>query len=362
MAVAAIGSALAQAGIGMIAPISETVTQALQTKITDFFSEGGDKEPPGYNSQDSVVRVRVGLDDGGAEKDLGGNVPLIVGSTTNDVFVGNSKKGGHITDGTFYDIAIPGKRQTPILDITAGGNDGICISDINMVWGDGSRFAFSGDWFRWCNMWWYHSNIDLFTSDGAPYQPPCGWLDGDASEGHKLAGFRVNMLALQNMTNNPDRSWNVNDTQSYCTNAFHFSGSKAAAYRSGNLDTTGDGSKGEKRHLDTRNSTTQPYSPGLRNSSHPRTLIVSAHENQSAQDLCDSDKSLGHDFVSTSEGKYCDMNTKRVYPLCSDTATRKCFSVDRKNRSIRRREVGNGHAVGFGERVHRNYHKVESWG
>ena len=292
MAVSAVGGALLQAGIGMIALISETLTQVLQVKTTDFFTEVGNKDPPSYDPQDSVVRVRVGLDDGGAENNLSGATPIIAGSTASDALVGISGVGGYIKDGKFYDIAVPGKQQTPILDITAGGDDAICISDINMIWGDGLKFALSGDWFKWCNMWWYHSSINLFTSTGAPYQPPCGCLDGNGSEGHKLAVFRVNMLALQNMTNNPDpdRLWGIDDTQKYCTDAFHFSGSAMAAYRSGSLDTTGDGTKGEKRQLSAGNQTVGPYSPGVNNGHHQRTLIVSTHKGQSAQVLCDSAK------------------------------------------------------------------------
>ena len=362
MAVSAVGGALLQAGVGMIALISETLTQVLQVKITDFFTEVGNKDPPSYDPQDSVVRVRVRLDDGGAENNLSGATPVIAGSTASDALVGISGVGGYIKDGTFYDIAVPCKQQTPILDITAGGDDAICISDINMIWGDGSKFALSGDWFKWCNMWWYHSSINLFTGTGAPYQPPCGWLDGNGSEGHKLAGFRINMLALQNMTNNPDRPWGIDDTQKYCTDAFRFSGSAMAAYRSGNLDTTGDGTKGEKRQLSAGNQTVGPYSPSVNNGHHQRTLIVSTHKGQSAQVLCDSAKSRGHDFGSKPEGKYCDMSTKMVYPLCSDSATRNCFSIDKQSKSISQREIGNGLGNGSRNRVHRRYHKMINWG
>ena len=64
---AAIGGALTNAAIQMIAPVSETLTQVLQVAITDFFSGGSDDT----NLQDSVIRVRCGVDDGGAENDLG---------------------------------------------------------------------------------------------------------------------------------------------------------------------------------------------------------------------------------------------------------------------------------------------------
>ena len=66
---AAIGGALTNAAVQMIAPVSETLTQVLQVAITDFFSGGSDEEVT--NLQDSMIRVRCGVDDGGAENDLG---------------------------------------------------------------------------------------------------------------------------------------------------------------------------------------------------------------------------------------------------------------------------------------------------
>ena len=99
----------------------------------------------------------------------GGNVPVVVGLNNVEQMIGMNGGGDYVDAGTFVDIAIPGMQQTPLLDISAGGDDAVCISDINMSWGDGQHFAFSGDWFKFCNLWWYHSNINLATSDGKSY-------------------------------------------------------------------------------------------------------------------------------------------------------------------------------------------------
>ncbi|KAL8860335.1 MAG: hypothetical protein Q9178_003306 [Gyalolechia marmorata] len=200
MASAALGSALTGAAIQMIGPVSETITQVVQFSILNFFTAGtGDSSSDDSDAQNTLVRVRAGLDDGGIQNDLGGNTPLIVGWDVNLNWVGDSgsdENQGQIKDGQFADIRISGGRQTPTLDFTAGGTDGICISDVYMKWADNQGFAFDGSWFRWCNMWWYHSSITLSTSTGSSFQPPCGWLDSDASSDHRLVGFRVDMLEL----------------------------------------------------------------------------------------------------------------------------------------------------------------------
>ena len=267
--------------------------------------------------------------------------------------VGESEGGGNVDAGTFVDIEIPGMQQTPILDISAGGTNGICISDINMAWGDGQKYAFSGDWFKYCNMWWYHSNINLATSDGQPYQPACGWLDSDASQGHLLAGFRVAMLELQNVPN--ENPWSSNDVQSFCTQTFHFSGTSTGPYLQGNLDTNAIGA-GEKRSVPyyLQNQTTSSTKAGQ----HRKKIIISHHEGQSALDLCSSQKSRGPDFVSVKEQVYCDMTHKTVHPLCSNTVRRNCFSIDHDAIQVKKRR----HTQDRAETVHRQYHKVETWG
>lgn len=68
---AAIGGALTGAAVQMIGPVSETLTQVLQVAITDFFSPGDSGDDFGPNPQDSVIRIRCGVNDGGAENDLG---------------------------------------------------------------------------------------------------------------------------------------------------------------------------------------------------------------------------------------------------------------------------------------------------
>ncbi|KAL8786905.1 MAG: hypothetical protein Q9213_002536 [Squamulea squamosa] len=338
MASAALWSALTGAAIQMIGPISETLTQVVQFSILDFFTADGDDSSSESDAQNTLVRIRAGADDGGAQKDLGGNTPLVIGWDANLLRVGDTKDDDNqnsIKAGQFANVKLSGGRQTPTLDFTAGGTDGICISDIYM---------------KWCNMWWYHSSITLTTSSGSHFQPPCGWLDSDKSEGHGLVGFRVDMLELQNVPN--VNAWSKDDVQGYCTKTFQFSGTSQDQYLKGNLDTKVGGSKGEKR--DVRNKTLSVTDTAGRR----RKLIVSNYEGQSAQELCDSDKSKGPDFVSVAEGKYCDMLEKKIYKICSARYERVCFSLDEDKKRLRRR----GDRNSAGDTVHREYGTIDRWG
>ncbi|KAL8648133.1 MAG: hypothetical protein Q9210_005163 [Variospora velana] len=262
MATGALGSALTGAAVQMIGPINETLTQVVQFSILDFFasSSGNDSNP-----QNTLVRIRAGADDNGAQQDLGGDTPIVVGWETNLNWVGDSRgeNPGHISNGHFANVEISGGRQTPTLDFTAGGTNGICISDVYMKWADNQGFAFDGSWFKWCNMWWYHSSISLTTSSGGQFQPPYG----------------VDMLKLQNIPN--QNAWGKDDVQSYCTKTFQLSGSKQFQYLKGNLDTTG--TKPEKRALSTARSTANATISVSDESGHRRKLVVSNYEGQSAQ-------------------------------------------------------------------------------
>ncbi|KAL8654167.1 MAG: hypothetical protein Q9226_003532 [Calogaya cf. arnoldii] len=356
MASAALGSALTGAAIQMIGPISETITQVVQFSILDFSTASSGES---QSDQDTLVRIRVGADDGGRQNNLGGNTPLVVGYDTNLRRVGDSDSSAnqdHISNGQFANVRISGGRQTPTLDFTAGGTDGICISDVYMKWADNQGFAFDGSWFKWCNMDWYHSSITLSTSTGARFQPPCGWLDSDASAGHALVGFRVDMLELQNIPN--INNWGKNDVHQYCTNTFQFSGSSQDQYLVGNLDTKGEGGTTEKRDVSQSDNTTDKALTVTDTAGHRNKLVVSTFEGQSAQELCDSAKSRGPDFVSLAEGKYCDMSEKKVYKLCADRYSRDCFSLDQDGRRLRRR----GGAQDTGDAVHRGYGEVDRWG
>lgn len=78
-------------------------------------------------------------------------------------------------------------------------------------------------------------------------------------------------------------------------------------------------------------------------------LIASPHDRHSAKELCESESSHGPDFISSSEGIFCDMDTKTHWPLCDRTTEKECYHWDT-------------HSLVLGdERQPRNYSHVETW-
>ncbi|KAI5211474.1 hypothetical protein E4T38_01481 [Aureobasidium subglaciale] len=87
-----------------------------------------------------------------------------------------------------------------------------------------------------------------------------------------------------------------------------------------------------------------------------KRLIVSNLTNQTAEDLCGSATSWGPDFVG-SDGKFCDMSTKKVSPLCSNEHVEGCVEMNQDRsvitkRSITRRTV----------ETTKTYDVVSTWG
>ena len=99
------------------------------------------------------------------------------------------------------------------------------------------------------------------------------------------------------------------------------------------------------RHRHQRQRQPSKRSPALRSK-----LVSSAHEKHSARALCESETSHGPDFLSRSEGLFCDMGSKRVWPVCGTGEVEVgCY------------DLGNHSLVAKGEEEGRGYAHVEEW-
>jgi len=77
-------------------------------------------------------------------------------------------------------------------------------------------------------------------------------------------------------------------------------------------------SSGRRRRCQTTNSTANTQDK----------LIISTDPKHSAQILCQSTTSSGPDFISMTEGLFCDMDVKQLWPLCSSiNASSSCFDT-----------------------------------
>jgi hypothetical protein len=73
---------------------------------------------------------------------------------------------------------------------------------------------------------------------------------------------------------------------------------------------------------------TQPRRGLNRSTTLASSLVHSTSKAHSAEDLCSHPASLGPSFVSHYEGKFCDMATRIVWPLCSGIISSGCFDTD----------------------------------
>jgi hypothetical protein len=57
-------------------------------------------------------------------------------------------------------------------------------------------------------------------------------------------------------------------------------------------------------------------------------LVITNIPQHSVIELCNSEYSLGPDMVSTTEGMFCDMSEKQLWPVCSDASALYCFDME----------------------------------
>lgn len=86
-----------------------------------------------------------------------------------------------------------------------------------------------------------------------------------------------------------------------------------------------------------------------------KRLIMSS---KSAEALCSSETSWGPDLVG-SDGKFCDMETKTLSPICgSGPATEDCIVVDAERNHTRKRTSIARRAIML---PHKSYSAIERW-
>lgn len=76
--------------------------------------------------------------------------------------------------------------------------------------------------------------------------------------------------------------------------------------------------------MDPANATPSTYSPHF-------NRLVSDSEKHAAGRLCESETSVGPDFVNVVEGIFCCMISKKTYPICGPGVEDNCFNLDVKS-------------------------------
>ncbi|KAL2822688.1 hypothetical protein BDW59DRAFT_101782 [Aspergillus cavernicola] len=272
----------------------------------------GDTSDPG-----STIKVAVALDgDNGGTIDAGGDLPDI--RVWNDFgdFKAITNDPGTVTDGTVGTVEVDHEQQG-VYSLFSANNDAICIAWVTTTWSDaagGNKFAVSGDYGAECGGTWYESN--MWTNTDNSYQPRCFWIDADGDQpntGFQVRWPRYSSTEFDEAETDPTSMCNDIDfglrTESDPSSINFWQNAK---HRRAQND----------RRMRARRQTRVPWIISQ--------LVISDSEWHSASNLCDSESSMGPDFVHTLEGFFCDMGAKVKYPLCdgASNTTASCFDLE----------------------------------
>ncbi|KAK4184261.1 hypothetical protein QBC35DRAFT_535110 [Podospora australis] len=92
-------------------------------------------------------------------------------------------------------------------------------------------------------------------------------------------------------------------------------------------------------------------------------LVASNSDAHSSVELCESETSLGPDFISLAEGLYCNMETSELLPLCVEgrSETEDCFHLDTAVVMAATNGTSTHVMRGLGKREEKEYNLVLDW-
>lgn len=248
----------------------------------------------------------------------------------NGEFVGMKADPGNVKDGNLGEIHVDHENQG-VYTLFSANNDAICVAWATTTWSDnrgGNQYAVMGDMGYICNQPWYwsgmypNSNEDWGSKPEAE-QPKCFWIDKDGDQ--PSTGFQVRWPAFSSAEVDPDAPPEERDPKKKCDD-ISFGIRTEPDPNSIWLKPERKGRRG----LGSQTAKTKPRRHVRRNDAMKSQLIVGDAGGQSARFLCDSDTSVGPDFVNTNEGVFCDMGSKKVYDICHSRSQSSCFDVESK--------------------------------
>lgn len=243
---------------------------------------------------------------------------------------------GYVGDGNLGEVHVEHENQG-VYSLFSANDDAICIAWVTTTWSDergGNEYAVTGDFGRECGGTWYASG--MYPTADVDYQPDCFWIDGNGDQ--PKTGFQVRWPAYSGTNFDSGNT----DPQTFCNN-IDFGLRDESDPNTINFWTS---SKKEKR---------TPGTLRRRASWAAQQLVLSDSKWHSAKKLCESETSMGPDFVHESEGLFCDMGTKTLYDICSDKTEGACFDVDTQTLSTNKAGTSRIAAVGSG------YQTVRDW-
>ena len=308
-----------------------------------------DKLTKSPTRETTVVQIGIGAGIGGKDVNSGGSVPHVALWDEWGKRIGQYEgdENGHYDAGTANEVVVKhkqngGKKASPhYLSLVAMEKDAICVSMVT-VSGNGVNWGWTGDLAKMCgDADWYPSSY--IVGDGTS-NPSCVWIDRDHTNGIHSEGFSLHMPDFS-ATDGRQRQLTENiDTN--CKSAprmtfwYNFLPDNIPPFFDPPLEYTDDGADKDPKRVITRKSDLYPSKPKSRRHTRdlvkrnanllPEHLVISDFPSHSAKEVCEDHHSLGWDFVSTSEGTYCDISVRKWWNLCSDKFLTDCFDLEKK--------------------------------
>ncbi|KAF1949403.1 hypothetical protein CC80DRAFT_581401 [Byssothecium circinans] len=346
--------------------------------ILDLAPMFGSMIPPKSGSE-TTVRIGVGTSIN-KQDSTGGDTPGIrlFDVMGRDIGQASGSSKAKILDGGYKDITVKAAkgmegRQAQYISVSQGGNDALCISYISMTWSDGQNKAWYGDVGKECGGVWYNSQTLMGDGD---YRPRCVWIDGDGTNGIKTKGMGIHITDFT-ATEKRAQAY-VKDPDTMCKSKPRFrlyedlKLEHSLPYFSPPLEYDSDLVDKDRTKVLVDGASTGKLPPKNKKRSprehrallskrynFPGTLISSKQDGHSAKELCESDTSLGPDFVSFHEGLFCDMSEKQLWPLCGSGVESGCFNTTDHtmiSKSKSRRDESTGRLI-----PEKEYVDLQSW-
>ncbi|CAE7195967.1 hypothetical protein CFE70_007679 [Pyrenophora teres f. teres 0-1] len=284
------------------------------------------------HDEGATVSIKAGLPELDKEGDsLGGSINKIYAFDTRNGYSGQSggcqiDSGGICTKTVDQSV---GGRQAGYISVS-NNNDATCIAWITVVQFDNTPpGAWTGDIGWKCGQRWYNSveSAGRLKDEDKEYIPKCTWIDADHSNDIVNAALKF-------------------DVKAYGENVLDTVNGDACAPTLFGPDSGPIADQPGKRDTDDR-----PLWMTER-------LIMSNFTSQPAEELCSSATSWGPDFIG-SDGKFCDMSSKTLIPLCSSEAIDGCIEVDENEGALVKRMSVARRSANI---LHKSYKSISKWG
>ncbi|OQU98545.1 hypothetical protein CLAIMM_04314 [Cladophialophora immunda] len=206
---------------------------------------------------------------------------------------------------------IPGNTLPDWIYITNAGGAPICIAGVRLTAPDGSEITMTGNLGRICGADHYESALTVLPNAEGK-SASCVWIDRHGSNGLRLPGLSFN---LQNDDEDLE-FYNITSVEDLCRAPF--------------IMLQEDQPRLSRRQLVVPNVSRNDSSTPA-NLDFNSALVKSNLDLSSAVQMCQGSSTKGPHFVSLSEGIYCDMSTRELYPVCNSGAGRSgeiCFDSD----------------------------------